>query len=476
MAHVRHLLKVPGIPAALLLLAFTAVSPASADPVFSGLVAGDAETTQLSPGLTKVDQRTNFAIIEWQSFNLAQNERVDFVQPASTSVMLNRILGPGASMIDGVIDANGIIVLSNADGVMIGPNATIDVHGLLATSMDIDNAAFMAADYNFDRVGAPDAAIINQGTVTAANAGMIAFVAPNVQNSGILRAALGVIELASGEAFTIDFFGDSLITFAASAAPGSNTGAIEALSGSIIEAQNILMTASAARNFVNSIINVEADLVARGAAMSGGKIVLTGGDQTSISVDALLDAGGTPGGEIIIDAGNVDISAASVLLTDAAGNDGDGGNITVGSTAQTDYAGLASANPGAQTGIGGDVSVTSQGILNFTGDVENGTPPRQGAIDIPGFSTAPPPPPAPPPDPIDDDNFQEDVGRAIAEIAGSGQTLNAEILQWPSGSPEAGQTSIDATIFEDGDDVIDPGEDQRLCLYGVAEAACRNIR
>src|SRR3989338_9144832 len=42
---------------------------------------------------------SNLAIINWNSFNIAQNETVNFYQPLSSSSVLNRILGGGISEI-----------------------------------------------------------------------------------------------------------------------------------------------------------------------------------------------------------------------------------------------------------------------------------------------------------------------------------------------------------------------------------------
>jgi hypothetical protein len=43
---------------------------------------------------------------------------------------------------------------------------------------------------------------------------LVALVAPGVENSGVIRAELGRVVLASGNRFTLDLFGDKLVTFA----------------------------------------------------------------------------------------------------------------------------------------------------------------------------------------------------------------------------------------------------------------------
>jgi len=51
----------------------------------------------------------------------------------------------------------------------------------------------------------------NQGTITAKDAGLVGLVAPNVQNGGVITAKLGKVQLASGDSFTLDLYGDKLL-------------------------------------------------------------------------------------------------------------------------------------------------------------------------------------------------------------------------------------------------------------------------
>ena len=53
---------------------------------------------------------------------------------------------------------------------------------------------------------------MNNGSITAQTGGFAALVAPGVRNSGTISARLGTVALASGNAFTLDFYGDNLIT------------------------------------------------------------------------------------------------------------------------------------------------------------------------------------------------------------------------------------------------------------------------
>src|ERR1019366_7346228 len=72
----------------------------------------------------------------------------------------------------------------------------------------------MAGNYNFGIPGLPNASIVNLGRITATSSGFAALVAPGVRNSGTITATLGTVSLAAGNAFTLDFYGDRLITLA----------------------------------------------------------------------------------------------------------------------------------------------------------------------------------------------------------------------------------------------------------------------
>ncbi len=429
-------------------LALVAFTPALANPVGGVVVDGSAIIND-NGAIVRVEQGSNSAIIDWQTFNVAPGERVEYEQPGATAVTLNRILGPGASLIDGELEAPGRIFIINGDGVIFGDQARIDVNGLLATTMDISNADFMAGDYKFDQPGDIGAQVVNHGVITAADAGMVALVAPNVENSGVIAARLGEVALASGEAFTLDFFGDGLVTFAATKVSGAATGSINVTGVVDAEAGAIYLTASEARNFVETVINVESDLVARSATMSGGKIILSGGDNGKISVSGTLDASGVDGGEIDIAAGMVDIGASGSLLADGAA----GGKIAVNSKTKTTFDGAASAQSG------GVIEINSDRVAFFNGSAQAGAISANG-IEIDGASAFATP----------NAKGRKTVGGRLSEIS-----ENAPVEEDGGEQSADGETRV--VIDGRGDGATEGAgpaiTNQRLmCLHGVAPGAC----
>src|ERR1041385_5585831 len=71
--------------------AFTPVL-ALANPSGGQVVAGQANITAQNANNLVVHQATNSAIINWQQFSIGAGQYVQFLQPSSSSVVLNRVV------------------------------------------------------------------------------------------------------------------------------------------------------------------------------------------------------------------------------------------------------------------------------------------------------------------------------------------------------------------------------------------------
>ena len=316
-------------------------------------MVGGAATIQGQGGASVIiNQSSSSAIINWNTFNIRANESVRFNQPNSSSVALNRVTGGlGPSEIMGTLTANGRVFVINRDGILFGPGSVVNTAGFLATTNDIKNADFMAGRYNFNIPGRPDASIVNRGTITASSGGFAALVAPGVRNSGTITATLGTVALASGNSFTLDMYGDKLITLAVgdqiaskvidvatgrplkSLVSNTRNGTLSANGG------RVELTAAAARAVVDSVINTRGVIRANSIGRHNGMIVLnaaTGGSkpagaptQTIKLAGTLSAAGknrGTKGGTIVVSGEDIKVTAANI---DASGRRG-GGKILIG--------------------------------------------------------------------------------------------------------------------------------------------------
>jgi len=128
------------------LLIGTGMSPAFAGPD-GGQIIGGSGSIDHSGNTTTINQSTQNMAIDWQSYNVNANERVQYLQPNSSSVSLNRILSQNGSTIAGRIDANGQVILVNPNGIFFTPTSVINVGGIIASGLNIQPNDFMNGNY-----------------------------------------------------------------------------------------------------------------------------------------------------------------------------------------------------------------------------------------------------------------------------------------------------------------------------------------
>ena len=190
--------------------------PANQLPEDPTLVYGNA--TVGKPQLDKngietlaITQSTSKAILDWGSFNIGARAEVDFDQKNSSWVCLNRIFDQNASQILGTLNATGQVYLINQNGILFGKNSQVNVHTMIASSLDITNnnfengvLAFQAEDYQGTGLNSYlNSSVINQGTITTDAFGAVFLLAPNVENDGAITTLAGQIGLAAGDTVSL---------------------------------------------------------------------------------------------------------------------------------------------------------------------------------------------------------------------------------------------------------------------------------
>jgi filamentous hemagglutinin family protein len=404
----------------------------NARPV-GGVVVGGAASISRTPGATNIDQSTQRAAVNWQSFDVGSKQAVNFQQPNATAVVLNRVTGPNPSQIAGQINANGQVIIENQDGITFLKGAQINTAGLVATAAGITNKNFMAGHMVFDRPAAPNAAVMNEGHITVRQAGIAALVAPQVANSGVIVAKLGRVVLAGASTATVDLYGDGLVSIDVNGevrrvpvgpdgkpvtALVTNTGTILAAGGQVLLTarqaaglvQNLVVaggtiaapTATTAKggaqtgqivlNGIGGSLVVAGALLARGdrAGETGGRIEVAPSGGVSLASTARIDASGAAGGgtvaigtDLARAAGgpsvtptllshDVTVAKGAVIIANATAK-GNGGRVTVLSAASTVMHGTIAARGGPRGGDGGFVEVSGQ-TLGFDGMVDVGAP------------------------------------------------------------------------------------------------------
>jgi filamentous hemagglutinin family protein len=344
-------------------------------PVGGVVAAGGATITSGTSSMT-VNQSTPNAVINWQNFNVAQGQSVQFVQPNASAVALNRVIGANPSSILGSLSANGKVFLVNPNGILFGQNASVNVGGLVASTLNITDANFMAGKYKF--AGAGNGTVLNQGSINA-DGGFVTLLGANVSNQGVIAANMGTVALAAGNAVTLDMAGDGLLNVTV------NQGAVDALveNGGLIRANGgqVLMTASAAGNLLKTVVNNTGVIEALTVENHNGTIKLLGAQSGAVIVSGILDASGTGAGQT---GGTVHVLGDKVALVaahiDASGNAG-GGTVLIGGdthganpavqNATTTYVGKDSTftADAINAGNGGKVIVWADGTTRFYGDI-----------------------------------------------------------------------------------------------------------
>jgi len=216
-----------------------------------------------------VTQTAQSAVATWQTMNVGSNTTLNFNQSGGTQtngvnnwVILNRIMDPSSapSQIFGSITAQGTVLVINRNGILFGAGSQINVHSLVASSLDVlntnddivqsssdiaasnqlflqgglaaldagtstttpsannglpaeilglGNNVSVASASDYQAPGnisiAPGASITTSADGSASNGGFILIAAPNVSNGGnITVAPTGQVVLAAGVGVSLE--------------------------------------------------------------------------------------------------------------------------------------------------------------------------------------------------------------------------------------------------------------------------------
>ncbi|WP_157976415.1 filamentous hemagglutinin N-terminal domain-containing protein [Parahaliea mediterranea] len=387
-------------------------APAVAGPE-GGRITGGSGAISSAGHNTRVEQLSHLLSIQWDSFNIDRHESVDFLQPHSSSVVLNQILQNGPSQIQGRINANGHVLLINPRGVIFGENAKVNVGAMTASTLWLDKDDFLNGEWMLRTLAGEggegvegregqEGVVVNSGIINAASG--VTLLGEQVRNEGLITAQLGYINLVSGrEAFlTFDqegFLGvkvseevvDNLLDRKASV---QNSGALSAPGG------RVLLEANVSRGLFDSAVNNSGIIEAQGFGTQAAGSVHVLGDTVHLAGGSVIDASGGAGdgGEILIggdyrggadhrggayhhesaergdnaqiqNATDTRVDAGALLKADAGVN-GDGGRVIVWADGATTFAGDIQARGGSAAGNGGFAEVSGKQYLQISGHAD----------------------------------------------------------------------------------------------------------
>ncbi|HAF2404754.1 TPA: filamentous hemagglutinin N-terminal domain-containing protein, partial [Salmonella enterica] len=375
-------------------------------PTGGQIVAGSGSIQTPSGNLMNVHQNSQNMVANWNSFDIGKGSTVQFYQPNSSAVALNRVVGGGESQIMGNLRANGQVFLVNPNGVLFGQGASVSTSGFVASTRDIKNDDFMNRRYTFSGGQKAGAAIVNQGALTTNPGGYIVLAADKVSNSGTIRTPGGKAVLAATERVTLQLDNGGLTSVQVTGdvvnALVENRGLVSARDG------QVYLTAHGRDMLMNTVLNVSGVVEASGMHRQDGNIVLDGGNSGVVHLNGTLMAdnasgrggkvvvqgqnllldkgsnivatGGQGGGEVYVGGGwqGKDASirnADKVVMQDGARINvsatlqGNGGTAVLWSESFTSFRGQISAKGGENGGNGGQVETSSHGNLQAFGSV-----------------------------------------------------------------------------------------------------------
>ena len=276
------------------------------------VLSGSATFVQDATTAT-INQATDRAILNWQSFNIGKENTVNFVQPSATSAALNRIHQVSPSQIFGNLNANGQVFLINNNGIVFGQGAQINVGGLTASTLDVSDEVFnelnivtAITDGRPAFEGGTDslAEIIveNGAQISTPEGGRVLMFAPNVSNQGEITTPGGQTILGGVE--------DSVYLYAADAESGIRGLLIELDTGGSVENLGEVIAERGNITLIGQAVRQAGSLSATTSVQENGSIRLLARDGAKLDSQINPTAAfATATGDLIIDEG----SATQVL-------------------------------------------------------------------------------------------------------------------------------------------------------------------
>ncbi|MFG0273475.1 MAG: filamentous hemagglutinin N-terminal domain-containing protein [Phycisphaerales bacterium] len=356
----------------------------------ANVVHGDVSFRRTRGGMTIT--ASDGSIIEFERFNIPKRGFVRFNQPGVDATVLNRVVGPGASLIQGTLVANGQVFLVNPSGVTFGPGARVNVGALYAVGGQLSNADFRRGIRNFTDLSG---SVVNQGVISAERG--VHMAGSSIQNSGSIVASRGVVTLSAGDNVFLAEQGSSvMVRIDAPGAVGETTvpapegGVGVENSGSVAGGAVLFSTGDlhslAIRNegrvtATGGSVTIDSAGAARNSGVidasdtsaggTGGEVRLLG---ETVVQSGVIDASGDRAGGTVMVGGNFRgqgpernaettvITGDSVIRADAV-TSGDGGRIAIWGTDGAYVGGELSTRQGEFGGTGGFVETSSDALL-----------------------------------------------------------------------------------------------------------------
>ncbi len=373
-------------------------------PSGSTTISGDVSLTTDDQTLT-IQQQSDQAIIEWNSFNIGENNTVTFNQPSAAASALNRVISGNPTTLAGVLNANGKVFVVNENGIYFTPTSTINAHSFAASTLALSNDDFLNNKllFKLDDVDNIFSSIVHKGSITTLDGGFTALLGGAIDSEGTINANLGKIGIGAGKEITLDLSGDKFLQVSI---PFSE--AITLLDQNAEELSTIINHAGtstanrididvgAAKNVVQRAVNIPGNLVATTASQQNGVITLGSGSDIVVAGNLTAKEGGNInvkgdflsfGGEVNVsgtNAGAINLNSTGEIslggTLNAFSTSNDGGDINIKSEYKIVQSYGSEINSSGNTN-GGDILLSAPNIMS-SGSVSAKGNQQGGYIDI----------------------------------------------------------------------------------------------
>jgi filamentous hemagglutinin family protein len=352
-------------PLALAVAFALSIPSAWSAPEGGQIVAGQGAVSHLD-NETRIQQASERLSIDWKSFDLNSDERIQFIQPTSSSIAFNRILSDKGSLIQGRIDANGQVVLINPNGLIFTEGASVNAGGLIASALQMNDQDYLNGKFTIKALEGSEGRVINSGLLNAAAGGNISLLGKSVENKGLISAQLGSVNLAAGKGAVLTFDPNGLVGVRVTEAVLQkdlgvdvavvNSGEIQAEGG------KVLITASTSKDIFSKAVNVS-ELTAAKSAVVNDDGSFTLGAGADVKNTGTVDVSShVAAGEVVLIGDN--ISQQGRISADS--ETGNAGRIEIASKNKSEVKDEAVVSTVAKTqGKGGDIKVLGDKVEIF---------------------------------------------------------------------------------------------------------------
>ena len=346
----------------------------------------------------------------FSEFNVGDLQRVYFANPSGINNILSRVTGSNISKIFGTLGVDGAanLFLLNPNGIVFGPNASLDVAGSFvgstANSIVFGNGTEFSATNPEEppllsinitpglQYGQnPPQPIVNAGNLAVGPGQNLTLVGGSVISTGDIQAPGGEINLVAVPTETLVQLGQAGKVFTLSTSSpsiGSNSASVTEFFNSLSDDTGVTVTPDGQVTLTESgtivplepgtvIISGDLNAANLSPGQTGGKVTVLG-DQVGLFDSASIDvSGNSSGGEALIGGdfqgqGQLPLATATYIGPDTTINadavtTGNGGLIVIWSNQSTRAYGTLTARGGAQSGNGGLIETSSPNFLDVTG-------------------------------------------------------------------------------------------------------------